>query len=706
MDLFDLSAKITLDSKDYENGLKNAASSAEGFGSKLGSAMKVGLSAVVAVTAAVTALTGAIVAAVGKTAEYGDTVDKQSQKLGMSAQAYQEWDAILQHSGTTIDAMGRGMVTLARQAENNTAAFERLGITQEELATMNQEELFARTIQGLQQMESGTERTALAQELFGGSAKELGALLNTSAEDTEAMRQRVHELGGVMSDEAVKAAAAYQDSLQDMQTAMSGAARTVSAEFMPAITTIMNGLTEIFSGGKGIFLITKGINSFIKKLNEAIPKVVKTGGQIIQQLADAIIANLPTLIEATVPVLTSLAEGLISNLVNSAMQIIVAIANGIAKALPQMTPVIVDVVLGIVETLIDNVDLLVEAAIEIMIALTEGLFTALPQLIERIPELVGKIVSAIAENADLMIEGAFALVAAFASGLFQAVLTVIVDLAKAIINWLNEHILQPIVKFLSDVWAKITAFFKPLLDFIRPILEALKYLFETIWQAILIVVGRVLDSIKQKIESVWNSIVSFLQRTIFEPLKQIVGNAWNAIYQRIAQPLAQIKNAVSNAFNAVKQIIMGVVNSAKNWGRDLIDNFVAGITGGVGRIANAIRGIGDTIRANIGFSEPEEGPLSNFHTYAPDMIDLFIRGVRDNEEKLRRQIAETFDFGDFVVSPTSDPRSGASTFGATSGFAIYGDVHITVDGTGKDAEEIGHDLYDMLLRQGVAAYAY
>ena len=53
----------------------------------------------------------------GDVAAYGDNIDKMSQKMGMSATAYQEWDAILQHSGASIETMKTGMKTLATAAE-------------------------------------------------------------------------------------------------------------------------------------------------------------------------------------------------------------------------------------------------------------------------------------------------------------------------------------------------------------------------------------------------------------------------------------------------------------------------------------------------------------------------------------------------------------------------------------------------------------
>ena len=350
MNVFELAAKLTLDTSEYESGLSGAEQKAQGLGGalggKLGTAAKVGGAAIAAVGTAAVAAAGAIASGVSSLAEYGDNIDKASQKMGLSAEAYQEWDAILQHSGTSIDAMSRGMTTLSKAAESNSDAFAQLGITQEELASMNQEELFARTIEGLQGMEAGSERTVLAQKLLGGSAKELGALLNTSAEDTEKMRQRVHELGGVMSDEAVKDAAAYQDALQDLQTTIKGAKNQLLANFLPAITQVMDGLTMIFSGESGgIDRIQEGISTFTSKMAEKLPQFVAAAGQILTSAVTELGKNLPTLMQSLVdsivtllPILIQGAIQLVAGLVAALPQII----SGLIAAIPQILSAIAE----------------------------------------------------------------------------------------------------------------------------------------------------------------------------------------------------------------------------------------------------------------------------------------------------------------------------------------------------------------------------
>lgn len=411
----------------------------------LSKAAKIGAAAVAAVGTAAIAASKAFLNGIADTAEYGDNIDKMSQKLGMSAESYQEWDFIMQHCGTTIDAMQTGMKTLASAAETGSDAFEALGISQAQLAEMSQEELFAATITALQNVEDETERTYLAGQLLGRGATELGALLNTSAEDVEAMRQEVHDLGGVMSDEAVKAAAAYQDSLQNMKTAFSGIGRNLLSNFLPAVTTVMDGLAAIFSGDEsGVELISEGLADFVDKLAEAMPRAMSAGAKIVESLVGAISDNLPLLLNAAIETVLTLVSGMIAALpelipaavdaimtittgliemlpeiTQAAIDIIAELANGLAEALPELMPTVVSIILEIAAILTEpsNLTTLIGAAIEIITALANGLLDALPQLIEQAPEIISSLVEAIKENAPEMLSAAVEIITSLAEGI-------------------------------------------------------------------------------------------------------------------------------------------------------------------------------------------------------------------------------------------------------------------------------------------------
>ena len=72
-----------------------------------------------------------------------------SQKMGISTDAYQEWDFIAQHSGTSMDSLKTSMTKLSTAAANGSDAFEKLGISAEEAQSMSREELWNKTITAL-----------------------------------------------------------------------------------------------------------------------------------------------------------------------------------------------------------------------------------------------------------------------------------------------------------------------------------------------------------------------------------------------------------------------------------------------------------------------------------------------------------------------------------------------------------------------------
>lgn len=319
MNLFDLVAKLSLDSSEYEKQLQGAGEKTKSFASSGFETFKgyaaVGVKSLAAVGTAAAGAGAALFSAVGSVASAGDNIDKMSQKLGMSATAYQEWDAIMRHSGTTIDVMQSSMKTLASAAETSKDAFNELGLSQEKIASLSQEKLFAETIKALQNVEDDTRRTYLAGQLLGRGATELGALLNTSAEDTEKMRREVHKLGGVLSDDAVKASAKYQDSLQDMQTAAKGLLRGAMAKAMPSITKAFQKLGKYISGPEGKKIQTQIagiIETLAKGVTRAIPRLLSLldNGAKKLKIFGAVIAGVVLAIKATVNPIGALISGL------------------------------------------------------------------------------------------------------------------------------------------------------------------------------------------------------------------------------------------------------------------------------------------------------------------------------------------------------------------------------------------------------------
>ena len=132
---------------------------------------------------------------------------------------------------------------------------------------------------------------------------------------------------------------------------------------------------------------------------------------------------------------------------------------------------------------------------------------------------------------------------------------------------------------------------------------------------------------------------------------------WELIKQSISDIGESLKKffteTIPEAFNTAVEFLEGLPEKALTWGKDLIDNFVQGIKDKIETVKTTVSNVADTIKDFLGFSEPDEGPLSNFHTYAPDMMNLFAKGIRDNKDVITRAIEDSFDLGNQIAANMS-----------------------------------------------------
>lgn len=430
--LFETQVKIGISDADFKKGIATAGAMVKDFAT-------VGVQALGSVTKSIASVSQELVKGVSDLAAYGDHIDKQSQKMNMSAKAYQEWDAVLKHSGTSIDSMQASIKTLSTAVESGNDAFELLGLSLEEVQSLNGEELFSRTITALQNVEDDTKRTYLAGQLLGRGATELGALLNTSAKDTELMRQRVHELGGVLSDTAVKDAAKFQDSLQDVQTSIEGLKNNFKAELLPSFVEIMDGLTSVITGEEGgEQLITKGVNdvitslsksadklkSVIKKLGESafnvarenLPQIVKRSSQLLSEVVTDVIRELPQILNDAGGIISTIGETLTENipqLAGAAKLAITSLAGYLRDNLPQLIPqgtqAVTEFIKGLTSPEVSGT--LINAAFDVVGGLIDGLTSSetINAILDNAPVIVENIATGIVNGADKLADAALQL---------------------------------------------------------------------------------------------------------------------------------------------------------------------------------------------------------------------------------------------------------------------------------------------------------
>ena len=507
-----------------------AKQAGEKGGKSLGENLAKGLKATTAVIGAAMAAATAGVVATGKAfinaandvASYGDNIDKMSQKMGISAQGYQEWDFIMKHAGASIDSLKGSMKTLANAAVSGSDAFKQLGISQQNIANMSQEELFNKTISALQNVQDETTRTALASKVLGKGATELGALFNMSSEETEGLRQQVHDLGGVMSDDAVKAAATYQDSMQNMQTSLTGIKNNLMGQFLPGMSSVMQGLSKVFSGDKsGMGAITTGIQSVIQNITAMAPQFITIISTIVNSLITAFGPMLPQLVSALFGFITQVLTTF-TTMIPQLTPVITMGLQGIAQALLTCLPVLIQGLMGVITGIVtwlssgDNVKTFVDGILQLVSTLAEGFADMLPILLPAIVNIIGQIAQSLTDpkNVKMIVQSALYIVGAVVMALVKALPEiggVIVKLGVNILGLLKDlgsSILARIGPWFTETLGKIGGFVANIISKIASlpgkVLDIGKNLVSGLWKGI----SEKLNWLKDRIESFGKTIVN------------------------------------------------------------------------------------------------------------------------------------------------------------------------------------------------------
>ena len=496
------------------------------LGESLGKGLKVAGAAIAASMAAIGAAaigTGkAFVSAANDVASYGDNIDKMSQKMGISAKGYQEWDFIMKHAGASIDSLKSSMKTLANAATNGSDAFQKLGISQEQIANMSQEDLFNATISALQNVKDETQRTALASKVLGKGATELGALFNMSAEETEGLRQQVHDLGGVMSDEAVKAAANYQDEMQNMKTSLTGVKNNLMSQFLPGMSQVMKGLSQVFSGkSEGMGAISEGLKSIVSNITTMAPQLLA----IVSTIVNSLIAGFGPMLPQIVSALFSFVTQIITTFTTMIPQLTPVLTlglQGIAQALFTALPVLIQGLMGIITELVtwlssgDNVKTFVDGILQLVSTLAAGFGDMLPILIPAIVNIIGQVADSLTDpkNVKMLITAVLSIVGAIVVALVKALPEiggVIVKLATNILGTLKDlgsSILAKVGPWFSQTLGKIGGFVADIISKIATlpskVIDIGKNLVSGIWKGI----SEKLNWLKDKIESFGKSIIN------------------------------------------------------------------------------------------------------------------------------------------------------------------------------------------------------
>lgn len=471
MDVFDLFAKITLDSSEYEKGLKDAKNSASGltglFG-KVGSAAstvgkgifnvaanvaKVSVAATTAGATAISALTGLAINSYadyeqlvgGVETLYKTSADKVQQyaadaykTAGLSANEYM--NTATTFAASLVSSLGGDTEQAAELA--NTA----IGDMSDNANKMGTD------MESIQNAYNGFSKQnyTMLDNLklgYGGTKQEMQRLLDDA--------NKLNAAQGSYTKYSIDSYADVVSAIHDVQNAM-GITGTTAKE---ASTTIQGSLSAAKAAWANLVtgvaddnanfeqLISNFVDSTTTAASNIIPRIevaLNGAAKLIESLVPPIMAELPSLIETVLPQLAQSAVNIVQTLVteisanaaqliDSAIQIITVLGNGIYQMLPTVAQSALQIVLTLVSKLNENLPQMLDTAGQMLIAFVGGISEHLPDIMLAAASIVETLLTYFIEHLPDIVEGAMQMGDAVIDGIIDGISAA----WDSLVSWFN-----------------------------------------------------------------------------------------------------------------------------------------------------------------------------------------------------------------------------------------------------------------------------
>ena len=656
-----------------------------------------------AVASAFVGIGSALVDSTVSTSQLADELLTLSVQTGLSTDTLQELnyasellDVDTQTVTSSMTKLLRTMDSARDGSSSAQKAFEDLGIsiydTNGELK--DNEEVFWEAIDALGQISNETERDASAMALFGKNSKELNTLIDAGSESFYQLAEEAKNVGYVMDTETLEAFGAFDDNVQRLDNTAQAVSQTFGAVLLPLMTEMSDDAVSLmgdFSGAlaetggdiesigaiieqfapQAVALVQKyvpqilkvvqsGISALVPALTAAVPDILSTVGTLIETVASSISEDAEPIISAVSTLLTSAIDSLISVLpvaIPLAVELIMTLVNAIVE----YAPLLVDGALTIIDTLLssllspESVKNIITSATLIITTLLNGLTQSLPNLVTVALQAIMTIVDTLLSSGSL-------------GQILSSALTLVVTLAEGVLQYTPV-----LISYLPEL---ITALVKFLCEDARP--DIIQAGFEMITA----IVGNMPEII--------SAIIEALVELVKDMGEYITGEG------------------ADNLLNYFNSAFEGIVNGAKSWGGDLVDNFIKGMTDNASKLAKQAEDLAGTVSSYLHFSEPEKGPLSDFNESGADMIQNFIDSMESEKYDLERAMNDTASIigsgmsAEVAVQPFSSSVSDSGLASLEQALTSRG----TEGGTWVFPIYLGGDLIDTVVVDALDRYNY
>lgn len=505
MNVFELYAKIALDTGDYEKGMEDASGKTSSFADKLktglATAAKVGAAAIGAASAGIAALTKSSIEgyaeyeqlvggvetlfgeSAGKVQEYASNAFKTA---GLSANEYM--DTVTSFSASLLQSLGGDTEKAARYAD---AAITDMADNANKMGTSME------SIQNAYQGFAKQNYTMLDNLKlgYGGTKEEMQRLLR-DAEKLEGYATGTYDVSNF--SDIVEAIGIVQSHIGITGTTAKEAATTISGSVASMKSAWQNLVTGIADDNADLdTLIGNFVQSAETAAGNIIPRLTKilSGmGSAIEQIAPVLAAEIPNLITSVLP-----------SLVSSGAQLVVGLVTGLVGALPELIAAIPGIIESFVNAISENLPSILEAGKTLLYMFTSGVSSAVPEFIENLPQIVDGFLGFITEKLPYILDKGVELLEKFAFGIIEYIPDLVAQL-PAIITSITEffvenfpkivkkggellgQLLVGIIGAIPEIAVQLPAVITAIVDALKAGWEQLKnagkYLLEGLWEGI------------------------------------------------------------------------------------------------------------------------------------------------------------------------------------------------------------------------------
>ncbi len=270
------------------------------------------------------------------------------------------------------------------------------------------------------------------------------------------------------------------------------------------------------------------------------------------------------------------------------------------------------------------------------------------------------------EGIDTAVQSVYGKIKENGGNVMLGLLEGIAEIGDNIGQWVVDHIFQPFIDGFKEIFG-IHSPSTVMAEMGGYLVEGLKNGISDLWNRIKSPFEEFGNNVSSKFNEIKGKVTDWANNTkttVFNwgsSVKSKVSECWSNASSTVKNKVDTLKNSISTGLNNAKSTISGWGDNVRNtftnlgrnastWGKDLVSNMASGIQNNVHKVTNAVSSVAGKIKSFLHFTEPDEGPLSNFHTYMPDMIDLMVAGIKSNTNRVKSEIEDLASMMSYTIN--------------------------------------------------------